>query len=124
MKILVVEDEKPLAEAIKKKLEVSGFEVVAVKTANQAIEYLENERDVNAAWLDHYLLGQESGIDVLVHMKRPGSPHKDVPVYVVSNTATPDKVEKYLALGADKYYVKSDTRLDEIINDIKDQISN
>ncbi len=38
---------------------------------------------------------------------------------MVSNTATDDKVKTYLKLGAEKYYTKSDYRLDYIIDDIK-----
>jgi DNA-binding NtrC family response regulator len=35
--ILVVEDEKPLADAVKKKLEISGFDVVTARNVEQAI---------------------------------------------------------------------------------------
>jgi hypothetical protein len=42
-----------------------------------------------------------------------------VPIFVVSNTASADKVQSYLQLGVNKYYTKADYRLDDIIKDIK-----
>jgi DNA-binding response OmpR family regulator len=116
--VLVVEDEKPFAEAIKRKLEISGFEVVTARTVKQALNYLKDLK-IDAVWLDHYLLGKEDGLDLITEMKKEESKWKGIPVFVVSNTATSDKVKAYLHLGAEKYYVKADYRLDKIIEDIK-----
>lgn len=52
-------------------------------------------------------------------LKNEGSKWKDVPIFVVSNTASADKVQSYLQLGVNKYYTKADYRLDDIIKDIK-----
>ena len=117
--ILVVEDEKPLVEAIRKKLQLSGFEVVTARSVKQALNYLEDLKKIDAIWLDHYLLGQESGLDFIAEAKKEKSKWKKIPVFVVSNTATPDKIKAYLYLGAEKYYTKADYRLDKIIVDIK-----
>jgi DNA-binding response OmpR family regulator len=54
--ILIVEDERPLANAIKIKLELNGFETVTARSVAQALDYLENINEINAIWLDHYLL--------------------------------------------------------------------
>ncbi|MFO7807400.1 MAG: response regulator [Candidatus Moraniibacteriota bacterium] len=118
--VLVVEDERPLQEAIKIKMRKSGFNVISAKSSNQALNYLRDESigKIDAIWLDHYLLGRESGFDFLVKVKEnPG--WEDIPVFVVSNTASPEKVSAYLELGIDKYYVKSNSRLEQIIEDIK-----
>lgn len=119
MNILVVEDEKSLSKAITKKLEVSGFEVINASTAAEAKDALDGGEKIDAIWLDHYLIGEESGLEVLYYIKSEDSKYKNIPVYVVSNTATPEKIEQYISLGIDKYYVKSDTKLESIINDIK-----
>ena len=39
--ILVIEDERPLADAIKAKLEQNGFAVTTARTVEQALNYLE-----------------------------------------------------------------------------------
>ena len=122
--ILVVEDERPLAEAIKIKLEKSGFAVVTVRTIEQTLDYLEDIGIVDAIWLDHYLLGKENGLDFVTKLKAHDGAWAKIPVFVVSNTASPDKVQSYLRLGVHKYYTKADHRLGEIISDIKDFLAN
>lgn len=121
--ILLVEDERPLINAIKAKLELSGFDSVSARTVNQAVDYLESLESVDLVWLDHYLLGKEDGLDFVTKMKNEDK-WKKIPIFVVSNTATAEKKYSYLSLGIDKYYVKSDHRLDEIINDIKELLEN
>ena len=121
-KILVVEDERPLIEAISSKLSTNGFEVINARSVDQAIEMLEFEGGVNAVWLDHYLIGKEDGL-AFVKKMRENEKWKNIPVFVVSNTASPDKVKTYLEFGAEKYYIKAENRLDEIIADINNKIS-
>ncbi len=118
--ILVLEDERALLEVIKIKLETLGFSVVTARAVKQAFDYLKNNVKVDAVWLDHYLLGDESGLDFVARLKADGSSWKQIPIFVVSNTASPDKIKTYLALGVNKYYTKVDYRLDQIIADIKE----
>ncbi|MBU2229610.1 DNA-binding response regulator, partial [Patescibacteria group bacterium] len=62
--ILVLEDEIPLQNAIKNKLETSGFDVITARRVIGGIDILENEgNNIDAIWLDHYLLGKEDGFD-------------------------------------------------------------
>ncbi|MFA6410859.1 MAG: response regulator [Candidatus Buchananbacteria bacterium] len=116
--ILVVEDERPLAEAIKAKLERCGLEVVTARTTGQALEFLKAEVKIDVVWLDHYLLGKENGLDLVVAMKQQDSIWKNIPIFVVSNTASPDKVQAYLRLGVNKYYTKADFKLEQICQDV------
>lgn len=115
--ILVVEDEKPLLTAIKSKLEKNGFQVETAKKVDEALAKLEELERVDVIWLDHYLLGHKSGLDLIVKLKSEEK-WKTIPVFVVSNTASADKVRSYINLGVDKYYTKADYRLDRIIGDI------
>lgn len=117
--ILVIEDERPLIEAIKTKLEKNGFAVTTARTVEQALNYLEDLERVDAIWLDHYLLGKEDGLDFVAKIKSHDGKWKHIPIFVVSNTASPDKVQSYIRLGISKYYVKAEHRLDKIINEIK-----
>ncbi len=122
--ILVVEDERPLLEAIKIKLENSGLEVITARTMQQALSYLEEIDGIDGVWLDHYLLGKEDGLDLVAKIKGDGSLWKQLPVFVVSNTASADKVKAYMQFGIEKYFVKSDFRLDQIIQYMKDYLEN
>lgn len=117
--ILLVEDERPLLNAIQAKLELNGFDSVSARTVKQAIDYLETLPTVDLIWLDHYLLGKEDGIDFVAKVKSEEK-WKKIPIFVVSNTATAEKKHTYINLGVEKYYIKSDHRLDAIIKDIKE----
>lgn len=117
--ILVIEDEQPLAKAIKDKLEKNNFAVATARTVKQGLRYLEDLAQVDAIWLDHYLLGLEDGVDFVAKMKGKDARWKKIPIFVVSNTAGPEKIDAYLRFGINKYYVKAENRLDNIIADIK-----
>lgn len=119
--ILVVEDEKPLLEAVRIKLEKSGFAVVTARTAEQAYGLLEDIGKIDVIWLDHYLLGKENGLDLVIKLKSHEQ-YKNIPIFIVSNTASADKVKSYINLGVNKYYIKANYRLDSIISDIRDSL--
>ncbi|MFA6476302.1 MAG: response regulator [Candidatus Paceibacterota bacterium] len=117
--VVVVEDEQPLLEAIRLKLEKNNFKVVTARSVEQAKQYVEDLARVDAVWLDHYLLGKEDGLDFVAWCKgESNSKCNTVPIFVVSNTASSDKVATYLQLGIREYFVKSNHRLDEIISAI------
>lgn len=119
--ILVVEDEKPLLEAVRIKLEKEGFSVTTARTAEQAYNLLEDLEKIDVIWLDHYLIGKENGLDLVVKIKSQDE-YKNIPIFIVSNTASSDKVKSYINLGVNKYYIKSNYRLDCIIADIRDSL--
>ena len=120
--ILVVEDEPLLLQAIIKKLQVSGMGVLSCASGQQAVDYLNNlEQLPDAIWLDYYLKDM-NGLAFMQELKK----HEhwaNIPVLVVSNSASPEKVTNMLALGAKKYILKADYRLDEIIGMIRQFIS-
>lgn len=116
--ILILEDEKPLLEVIKAKFETEGFSVVTARSVNQALEYLKDGVKIDAVWLDHYLFGKEDGLDFVTEVRRDDQ-GKNLPIFVISNSVSPEKVHAYLKLGVKKYYTKVDFRLDQIITDIK-----
>ncbi len=137
--ILVIEDERPLLEVVNAKLEKSGFGVIAARSVDevfnarleknglgiisvssikQALEYLEDLAEIDAIWLDHNLLGKENGLDFLKKFKANGGRWNTVPIFVVSNSEGHKTIQSYVNLGVSKYYVKSNHRLDEIIEDI------
>ncbi|HSW77351.1 MAG TPA: response regulator [Candidatus Chromulinivoraceae bacterium] len=116
--IMVVEDETLLLQAISKKLKNSGLDVISCASGRQAVDYLESLDELpDAIWLDYYLKDM-NGLAFMLELKQnPKWEH--LPVLVVSNSASPDKVHHMLALGAKKYILKADYRLDEIIQMIR-----
>lgn len=116
--IMVVEDEVLLLEAISKKLQLNNINVVGASSCEQAIDYLKNlSKKPDAIWLDYYL-GDLNGIDFMQELRKRKE-WMEIPVLVVSNSASPDKVQKMLDLGVKKYMIKAEHRLDELVEEIK-----
>jgi DNA-binding response OmpR family regulator len=119
--IMVVEDETLLLEAITKKLKLSDMDALSCSSGQQAIDYLNNLDELpDAIWLDYYLKDM-NGLAFMQELKK-NSVWSAIPVLVVSNSANQDKVNNMLALGAKKYILKAEYRLDEIIGMIRDFI--
>jgi len=115
---MVVEDETLLLQAITKKLKLSGLDVISCASGQQAIDYLNNLDELpDAVWLDYYLKDM-NGLAFMQSIKE-NEVWGQIPVLVVSNSASPDKVNNMLALGAKKYILKAEYRLDEIITMIQ-----
>lgn len=122
--VLVLEDEKPLLDAIRIKLEKNGFDVITSRTIDQAKDYISELECVDAIWLDHYLMGKGDGLDFIAWCKEDDNNKcKEIPIFVVSNTASSEKVSTYMSLGARKYFIKSNHKLEEIIKDIKEVLN-
>jgi two-component system chemotaxis response regulator CheY len=120
--IMVVEDETLLLQAITKKLKISGMDVLSCASGQQAIDYLNNLDEMpDAVWLDYYLKDM-NGLAFMQELKQ-NPKWADIPVLVVSNSASPDKVSNMLGLGAKKYILKAEYRLDEIIGMIREFIA-
>jgi two-component system chemotaxis response regulator CheY len=115
--ILVVEDEASLRKAISIGLRKKGYEVLMATSSDEALNALSASKSVNAVWLDHYLLNNETGLDFLKKMKA-NDKWKDLPVFVVSNSVDDAKVQAYVMMGIEKYYVKAENSLDTIIEDL------
>jgi CheY-like chemotaxis protein len=121
--IMVVEDENLLLQAITKKIKLSNMDVLSCSSGQQAIDYLNNLEELpDAVWLDYYLKDM-NGLAFMQQLKA-NPKWENIPVLVVSNSASPDKVNTMLGLGAKKYILKAEHRLDEIIEMIKDFIKN
>lgn len=115
--ILLVEDEIPLLRAIQSKLSTSGYDTVTARTVDQALDYIKDGVIIEAIWLDHFLMGTKTGIDFVYELKKHVE-YKNLPVFVVANTGGPDTRHSYMRLGVAKYYIKSNHKLSEIIEDI------
>lgn len=115
--ILVVEDEFPLLDAITEMLEKKGYAVASARSADEVFEHLKDLPGLVAVWLDHYILGKEDGLDIVARMKEMDE-WKNIPIFVVSNTATDEKVSSYIQLGVEKFYVKSEVKIHDIVEEI------
>lgn len=119
--IMVVEDETLLLQAITKKLKLSNLDVVSCASGQQAVDYLNSLDELpDAVWMDYYLKDM-NGLALMQQLKSNPKWEK-IPVFVVSNSASPEKVHNMLGLGAKKYILKAEYRLDEIIEMMRQMI--
>ena len=101
MRVLVVEDEQKVADALREGLEGEGYDVVVESTGEAGFHRLTTDR-FDVVLLDLTLPGVD-GLEVLSTARRRGL---DTPVVVLTaRDATPDRVLG-LDAGADDYLVK------------------
>lgn len=101
MRILVIEDYKPLLKALTQGLKESGFAVDATGDGEEGLWYAEsNAYDVIV--LDLMLPGKD-GWQILQSLRNQG---KDVPVLILTALGDLEERVKGLDLGADDYLVK------------------
>lgn len=113
-KILIAEDEKPIANVLKLKLNKSGFEAKAVYDGIQAIVAM-NDQKFDLVLLD-LVMPNLDGFGVLEKMKQKGI---TTPVIVSTNLSQKSDIEKAKSLGAVDYFVKSDTSINGVVEHIK-----
>jgi two-component system alkaline phosphatase synthesis response regulator PhoP len=115
-KILVVEDEKMLAEMYKDKFEKEGFEIVLAGDGKIGMEVLKKEKP--ALVLLDILLPNENGIEFL-KKQRKDPEVSFIPVIVFSNFDDPETKEETLSLGVKEYLIKSNYSPNEIVGRIR-----
>ena len=120
--ILVLEDERQLAKAVREAFTERGFETIIVSTVNEGIQQLKNLKLVDVIWLDHYLLGSGNGLDFVVEIKNHPE-WRNIPIFVVSNTSSTTNIRSYIQLGVSNYYTKADYDIGQIITDIEYALS-
>jgi len=101
VRILVVEDERKIAAALREGLEAEDFEVRVAGTGEEGF-YLANEQPFDVVLLD-LMLPTRDGIDVLTTLRKRGI---QTPVLILTAKDTVDDRVHGLDKGADDYLVK------------------
>lgn len=102
MRILIVEDEHKIANAIKKGLEQESFAVDVVYDGDEGMDFA-TSGDYDLVVLDHMLPGEYNGIDIIRKI-RAEKIHIPV-IFVTAKDGVGDRVSG-LDAGADDYLVK------------------
>jgi DNA-binding response OmpR family regulator len=117
-KILIVEDERPLSKALELKLTKEGYETTVATDGGSAVELLKKQ-DFDVAVLD-LVMPQYDGFHVLeyVHEKK-----LKMKVIVLSNLSQTEDVKKAKNFGAEEYFIKSNTPIVTLVDNIKKILS-
>lgn len=113
-KILIVEDEKPLAEALSLKLEHAGYETARAIDGKQALDLIK-DGGIDLVILD-LVMPNLDGFGVLTELKNIGN---QTPVIVASNLSQAEDEKKAKELGAKDYFIKSDVSISELVEKVK-----
>lgn len=119
LSVMIVEDEELLLEAISKKLTISEIQAISCGSGEDALKKLEGMETLpDAIWLDYHLQGMD-GMAFVSKLKE-NKLWAEIPVIVVSNSISNEKVYTMLALGVKKYLLKAEHRLEEIVETVKE----
>jgi two-component system alkaline phosphatase synthesis response regulator PhoP len=100
-RILLVEDEKGIREALKMNLELEGYEVVTATNGTDALKRFNDQR-FNLVMLD-IMMPEMSGIEVCEQIRLE---NRDVPIVFLTAKDSRNDVVEGLRKGADDYIVK------------------
>jgi two-component system OmpR family response regulator len=112
--VLIVEDEKPLSRALELKLGAQGYTITLATNGQEALEAVE-KGGIDVMLLD-LMMPTLDGFQVLEQMKGIANPPT---VFVLSNLSQHEDEQRVLALGAKKFFIKSDTPLSTIVEEVR-----
>ncbi|MCA9364670.1 MAG: response regulator [Candidatus Moranbacteria bacterium] len=118
-KILIAEDETPMANALRLKLEHSGYEVSIAGDGEEAVRLL-SDGHFDLALLD-LVMPKKDGFSVLAFLQE--SKEITTPAIVASNLGQTEDRGRAESLGAIDYFVKSDISLADILDKVNNFFS-
>lgn len=111
-RILFIEDQNNLQKLVAHALEEHGLEVSSALNGQEGIEKaIEQKPDLILLDL---ILPKKDGFEVLKQLKTQEQT-KNIPVIILTNLDTSDNVQKAIDLGATTYLIKSNYKLEEIV---------
>lgn len=124
-RILLIEDDLLTVEVYKTAFEAAGFKIESATTALQVLERLkqirEGKREKPSLILLDLILPDVNGNSLLKEIKdKPET--KDIPVFVLSNYGNPALMEELTKQGADKYLLKVNYTLTQLVQAVKEAL--
>ena len=112
-KIMLVEDDKSLREIYSIRLVAEGYEVVSAGDGEEALAMAVQERPDLV--LSDVMMPKISGFDML-DILRSTPETKNIKVIMMTALSSEDQRQRGENLGADKYLVKSQVGIEDVIN--------
>lgn len=116
-RILIVEDEQPLAKALQLKLQHENIEADVVMNGKEALATIKSHA-YDLIILD-LIMPMMDGFAFLEAMQKQD---KKIPVIVTSNLSQESDTQRALDMGAIDFFVKSNTPLTTIVSKIKQSL--
>ena len=116
-KILLVEDDKSLREIYGVRLMAEGYEIVSAGDGEEALAMAIKERP--DLIVSDVMMPKISGFDML-DILRSTTETKDVKVIMMTALSSDDQRARGEALGADRYLVKSQVGIEDVVRTVHD----
>lgn len=113
-KILIIEDEKPLAHALELKLSHEGFDIVTTASGQEGLDFLAKE--TFSLVLTDLIIPGVDGFKVLETILEK---KMKVPVIVMTNLNQEEDRKRAMDLGAVAFFVKSNSPISLIVENAK-----
>ena len=114
--ILFIEDESALQKTVGEVLRQEGFKVLSALNGEIGIR-LAKEKKPDLIIVD-LVLPKRNGFEVIEDLKEDEGT-KDIPIIVLTNLEDLKGIQRAIDLGATTYLVKSNYRLEEVVEKIK-----
>ncbi|UTX51108.1 response regulator [Candidatus Saccharibacteria bacterium TM7i] len=118
-KILLVEDDKSLREIYGVRLMAEGYEIVSAGDGEEALAMAIKERP--NLIISDVMMPKISGFDML-DILRSTTETKDVKVIMMTALSSEDQRARGEALGADRYLVKSQVGIEDVVRTVHEVI--
>lgn len=119
-KILLVEDDKSLREIYSIRLVAEGYDVSSAGDGEEALALAVQQKP--DLILSDVMMPKISGFDML-DILRSTPETKDVKVIMMTALSSEDQRQRGENLGADKYLVKSQVGIEDVINAVKEALN-
>ena len=116
-KILVVDDDKTFLKTISHALKDQGYEVIQAEDGEEGLE--KTRAEVPDLILLDIMMPHTGGMDFMKILKEEDEKLRTIPILIVSNLSSMNRVNEGLKLGAHGYIIKSDESLKTILKSVE-----
>ncbi len=117
-RILIVEDEPSVYQALQLKLKNAGYDPQVATDGVEALRHVDEE--TFALILLDLVMPRMDGFEFLEKMKQRNA---TTPVIIITNLSQKEDELRTKALGAKKFFIKADTSIAEIVDYINNMLS-
>ena len=115
-KVLLIDDEPGIADALKRQIVDAGIEVDVIDNGKEGLEKI-SSKEYDLILLD-VLMPEFDGIAVLEAMRADKEKYGDPKVIVITNNSTTETKEKVELMGISTFYDKGTMSAAELIENI------
>ncbi len=118
-KILIIEDERPILNALHDKLTREGFPILEAQNGKDGLEIALREHP-DLILLD-IVMPVMDGMTMLRELRKD-SWGKDARVVVLTNLSDNEKIGEAISSGAYDYLVKTDWKIEDVVSKIRERL--